>query len=286
MCIKFRNNGDGDPHRPGQRLEHGVKNFTKYMSPEQRDIVVDQIRQNPGVSANISSINASPELVGTPTRGQYFSNAKRAKDMVQRIYPQEQYIPNKLLDEILTGQTSHPGGFIQMRPDLDTRDFGRVLRHEYNHAAQDMTGKLDDLHGWTNEVAYEARPQEIGSRLAEYRHRWLLANAEANGMSIPEWLEARKTGVAKKYFETPNMPNVLTDDLNKVEQFLPPDPDIRAGWNNSLMYMNHEMKNRGSRKQITASMPTMSTGSTPTLPKRYFKVEDVVLGLPPDRKLW
>lgn len=148
------------------------------------------IDKNPRVAAHlkdISLIEPDPGLqsgsIFSQPGGLYTSGMARIAPSARKT-AQTSPIWNKTLDEIVAGKidprdVSHGLSEIKMHPELGEGYYGamfpnltpsRVLKHEFTHAAQDVSGRLSKLlEPNILNAPYKIRPHEIGARIGEQK---------------------------------------------------------------------------------------------------------------------
>lgn len=221
----------------------------------QRGIIERQIDDYPAVSAHIDMINElSPRLVKQGYGGVYFNGVRTIEPGVpirghMDLEPEIKQILRRPKDP------GGIGGYMELDPHLEDPKFKDVLRHEYNHAAQEIQKKLPQLQEWTNDIDYYARPEEIGSRISERRGQWIRGGRQGS-FSYPKALES---------------------ELNLLENQYALNPEKYPSLNESIMYMNEQLKPKGLH--IVADIPgNMLNVPASIAPRRRFRVERVVLG--------
>jgi hypothetical protein len=244
---------------------------TPGFTPDEQRIIHNQIDANPRVASHLSAIRPDSSLQ------QEYGAAGLYSPMLRSTNP----VPEAYWEKLLSGQpgTAHmTGGMIDMQPGMRPEDFETILRHEFNHGAQDVMGKLPNLHEWANEnVPYSARPQEIGSRISEARGKRLNQEVVMSGSnSIADWRSRHARGEVPKMFETFKPNKALEGELNFLDPMMQMHNQTdQIGYHEALVYMNEEMKKRG--KQLTIEHVKMLDSILgQAKPRRQFKVEDVL----------
>lgn len=259
---------------PPKLIRHYVDRIRRVVSrepftPDQQRIIQQQIDMNPRVAAHMSTI--LPDAKGLSERnslGSYTQMRRGAGVLPNDVY----WKANAAMpfDTVLA-----KGGTIRLHEYQNPLEFESSLRHEFNHGAQDMMGKLPELSEWTSETPYLSRPQEIGSRVSQDRLDWVKQEAGLHGMSVAEWKKAHAAGKAPKMLSTFDTNKAIENQVNLAEQksiLLPYSQ--QAEHNNALLYLNEELKKRGKRLNIVRP-PTGTMEAR--MPYRVFTIEDVIL---------
>lgn len=240
----------------------------EFPSATTRHVIERAINDNPRVASHLSSISSmGPREVQQGYDGLYTnmwrslvgdSDATMMKNMGDPTHGAHQYMQNYLAGEF----PNWNGGRIELAPQIvDPERLADVMRHEMNHAAQDVSGKLAPIMEWSDDIDYWTRPEEIGSRISEQRGRVLRQNREWGGKPV-----------------TFDYKGELERQLQMLEQRYALNPAKFPDMNSVLMFMNEDMKKRGYR--IVTESPKISVGSGSISPQRKFKIERIVLDKP------
>lgn len=232
---------------------------TEGLKPDVAMVVEKAITDNPMVASHLNTIrmqNAPDEFgkLGSPDADGVYNHIIRPWAPDARYKAAIAQNPELLRPFIDDPKLNVRGGEIILANHLSGDPLQDTVRHEMNHAAQDVAGKLPQLLDWTDNIEYSARPQEIGSRISEMRGRWL-----------------------RKYPDQKfNYPAALQTELNLLENQYALNPEHYPSLNESIMYMNEQLKPKGLK--ITATMPGNPLKLPASMaPRRRFKVEKVVL---------
>lgn len=225
------------------------------LKPEVGMVVEKAITDNPLVASHLNTIR-TPNVWGELGNA-YGSYSNIWRPPLTTDVQAKQFLDKnpKFLHQYLSdpAQTTW-GGNIVLSDAINGSVLQDTMRHEMNHAAQDVSGKLPQLQEWTNELDYFSQPHEIGSRISERRGRWLRERPD----------------------ETFNYPQALEGELNLLENQYALEPEKYPSLNESIMYMNEQLKPKGL--QIKATTPGNPLGMPASMaPRRRFTVEKIVL---------
>ncbi len=234
------------------------------------DVVSDQILRNPGVAAHISNIRPQPKtLYNINTLGSYTPPDKTNAEIRKFLQSQNQ---DELFQSFVEGENesllNSMFGHLQLNPDA--KDPSGLVRHEFNHAAQAISGKLNPLMKMFHSKDYTSRPYEIGSRVSEARGKHL---GEAGINKTPG-------AIARKYYDLAPS-NKTTAPFNAVESFLDElnkfayVEHYKSGnevgdFNDAVRFMNDELTKRGRGINQKVTYPEFNPD---------FRIQD-----PPERK--
>lgn len=232
----------------------------QFPSATTRYIIERAINENPRVASHLTSISPmGPREIQQGYDGFYTnmwrslvgdSDATMMKNMGDPTHGAHHAMKDYLAGDV----PNWWGGRIELAPQIvDPEQISDVMRHEMNHAAQDVSGKLSPIMDWSQNLDYWTRPEEIGARVSEQRGQWKRA-----GNTTPF-----------------DMKQALASELQKLEARYAVEPSKYPDMNAALLAMNEEMKKRGYR--ITAESPKMSIGPASMSPQRKFKIEKIVL---------
>jgi hypothetical protein len=238
----------------------------QFADPVQRQIIEQQINRNPHVAGHLTDIrpiSANDRIeLELPDATGFYRDFRRSPldtdDQAKQLLADPTSGRAKLLEEMLDPKFKGNwwGGEIGIDNTIPTGTFQDVLRHEFNHGAQDIAGQLPKLKEWTDNIPYTAQPQEIGSRISEARGRWL--RDPANKGRPFDYAEAMEA------------------ELNGIEHQLKLAPEQYPAFNESMMYMNEQLKPKGLK--IGVQQPANILGVSQSLsPARKFKLEKIVL---------
>ena len=239
----------------------------QFSDPIQRQIIEQQINQNPRVAGHLTDIRPMDHVdrMEAPGADGYYQDIWRSTSAdSDAAYKQLLSDPSTFQAQQLQGYLDPEfkgnwwGGQIALEtgPHTTHGAFADTLRHEFNHGAQDVQGKLSSLKEWTDEIPYTARPQEIGARISEARGRWL--RDPANKGRPFDYAEAMEA------------------ELGNIEHQLKLTPEQYPAFNESMMYMNEQLKPRGLR--IGVQEPQNILGVSRSMsPTRKFKLERIVM---------
>lgn len=238
----------------------------EFPSATTRHVIERAINDNPRVASHLTRISPIDPREGQQGYdGLYYdmwrsgdSDASMVKNMGDPAHPSHAAMQSYLAG----GSPNWWGGRIELAPQVvDPERLADVMRHEMNHAAQDVAGQLPAIKEWSEDIDYWTRPQEIGSRISEQRGRVLRQNREWGGKPA-----------------TFDYKGELERQLQMLEQRYTLDPTKFPDMNSVLMFMNEDMKKRGYR--IVTESPKISIGSGSISPQRKFKIERIVLDKP------
>ena len=234
------------------------------MQPELRAVINRQIDDNPAVAAHLTDIEPMDEHTrwmtndGDGVYGSMYRPLTATDAEIKRELTDPLHWRSQDLERTVAGPTKWWGGEIKTNPKLagNINEFADTVRHEFNHGAQDIQGQLPKLQEWTENLDYYARPEEIGARISERRGKWL-----------------RSIDPNKGPF---SYPKALEGELNLLENHYALNPEKFPSLNESVMYMNEQLKPKGLR--IVASMPGNPLGMPASIaPRRRFNIEKIVL---------